>query len=195
MSLPWIRTVGYVRRMSSVTKRFHAGRAAITFGAIILVLAISITLHAFKVSVPASPVSGISTLPALTLPGLNGRQQNIAGYRGRPLFVNMWATWCPPCRAEIPDLERLYEAKKSTGFAVLGVDQGQEASPVAAFVSDYRLTYPILLDTSERLSAELGSNGLPTTLVYNRAGRLVDVITGMMAPDVMQAELEKATAQ
>lgn len=181
--------------MSSVISRFDAVRTAITLGVVILILAIAIAFHLINGTTNALGSSGISSLPNLTLPDLNGTQANIADYRGRPLFVNMWATWCPPCRAEIPDLQRLYNSEKGTGFAVVGVDQGQDAAPVAMFVSSYRLTYPILLDKSEELTSALGSNGLPTTLVYDRAGKLVDVVTGTMTPEVMRAEHEKAVTR
>lgn len=145
--------------------------------------------------VSPAPASGIAVVPALAFPDLRGAAQPLSNYRGRPLFVNMWATWCPPCRAEIPDLERLYQTERRTGFTVVGVDQGQDAEPVADFASDYRLTYPIVLDKNQELNARVGAEGLPTTLVYNRAGKLVDVVTGAMTREVMRAELQKAESR
>lgn len=181
--------------MSSVISRLSVKRTLITLAAGMLVIGVVLLLHRPNTTSSAPGSSGRASLPNLAFPDLNGSEQNLSDYRGRPLFVNMWATWCPPCRAEIPDLQRLFTSEKQSGFTVLGVDQGQDAEPVSMFVSDYKLTYPILVDKSEQLSSSLGSSGLPTTLVYDRAGKLVDVVIGMMTPGVMQAELEKATTE
>lgn len=150
----------------------------------------------------AAPTEGSSSdrptvlaLPNLSLPDLQGRPQNLGAFRGHPVFLNMWATWCPPCRAEIPDLEDLYAVNRSKGFLVVGVDQGQDAAPVASFVADDAVNYPVLLDKDQTLSRTAGAQGLPTTLVYDRRGRLVDEVTGMMTPQIMQVELHKAESE
>ena len=152
----------------------------------------SSAMSAPATSTGATEASSTLVLPNLTFPDLQGHPQNLTAFRGHPVFLNMWATWCPPCRAEIPDLEELYAVNHAKGFVVIGVDQGQDATPVSSFVTSYSVNYPIVLDQHQTLSQLAGVNGLPSTLVYNRKGKLVDEVTGMMTPQAMQLEFQKA---
>jgi thiol-disulfide isomerase/thioredoxin len=178
--------------MPSTTRPFQAVRLAIGLAALGAIAVAALVLLNRPHVRSATDVAGPLTLPALSFPGINGGMHALSSYRGHPLFINMWATWCPPCRAEIPDLERLYRAERHSGFLVVGVDQGQAAGPVGAFVANEAMTYPVLLDQRQALSTSFALDGLPSTLVYNRAGRLVDVVTGMMTADMMRTELDKA---
>jgi peroxiredoxin len=108
----------------------------------------------------------------LTLPDLNGKEWNLRSLRGKVVLVNFWATWCPPCRKEIPDLEILYSQFQELGFVVLGISD-EEAGKVAPFVEEQNIKYPILLDKGRQVNELFGVEGIPKSFVYDRDGKLV----------------------
>lgn len=108
--------------------------------------------------------------PSFSVPQLGGGTSELAAHRGRVLVMNLWATWCPPCRAEMPDLQRLYDAYKNRNVDVLGVDQGESAERVAAFAKSLGIRYPILLDQNQQYGRVYAALGLPTTIVVDPNG-------------------------
>ena len=88
------------------------------------------------------------------------------------VLVNFWATWCPPCRKELPDLEALYQRFGSRGFVILAISD-EEAGKVKPFVADQKLTYPVLLDPGRKVNELFQVEGIPKSFVYDRAGKLV----------------------
>jgi thiol-disulfide isomerase/thioredoxin len=113
--------------------------------------------------------------PALRLQDLDGQLTDLADLKGRVVLINYWATWCPPCRREMPSMERLSQALKSEAFSVLAVNVGEDADTIDAFTSqiDTELTFPILLDTRSRTMQAWGVAGLPTTFLVDKQGRIV----------------------
>lgn len=112
---------------------------------------------------------------------LGGGTGSLAQYRGHVVLLNLWATWCGPCRSETPALERLYRQDRKRGLIVLGVDQGESAATVAAFARDLNLTYPILIDQGQRYGGSYAAIGLPTTIVVNRDSKIVRGIDGELS--------------
>ncbi len=125
-----------------------------------------------------------------TAPKLHGGTGSLAQYRGRVVLVNLWATWCSPCRSETPSLERLYQQRRARGLVVLGVDQGESAARIAAFAREMKLTYPILIDEEQRYGRTYAAVGLPTTIVVNRAGRIVQGIDGELTFAAMREAVD-----
>ena len=113
--------------------------------------------------------------PVLKLKGLDGTPHDLAQLRGRVVLVNFWATWCPPCRREMPSMERLSQTLKGEAFSVLAVDVGEDADTIDAFTSQFDAmpTFPILLDTRSRTRQAWKVAGLPTTFLVDRQGRIV----------------------
>jgi peroxiredoxin len=107
-----------------------------------------------------------------TLTDLQGQAWTLSGLRGKVVLVNFWATWCPPCRKEMPDLETLYDRFKDQGLVVLAISD-EEATKVKPFVSQRGFTYPILLDPGRKVNDLYEVEGIPKTLVYDRDGKLV----------------------
>lgn len=113
------------------------------------------------------------------LPALDGTHVRLRSLRGKVILLNFWATWCSPCRYEMPSMETLYNRFKGQGFEVLAVSidsKGKEA--VASFAKELNLTFPILLDRDMAVMAQLGVRGLPTTYLLDRNGFIAQVAVG-----------------
>jgi peroxiredoxin len=106
------------------------------------------------------------------LPDLNGKTWELKKLQGKVVLVNFWATWCPPCRKELPDLEAIYQRFGPQGFVVLAISD-EEAAKVKPFVAQQKLTYPILLDQGRKVNDLFEVQGIPKTFVYNREGKLI----------------------
>jgi peroxiredoxin len=133
-----------------------------------------------------APPSGPAALagqqaPSFTVPQLGGGSSELAAHRGRVLVMNLWATWCPPCRAEMPDLQRLYESYKNKNVDVLGVDQGESAARVGAFAKSLGIHYPILLDQDQQYGRVYAALGLPTTIIVDPQGVVTRAFDGPLS--------------
>lgn len=109
---------------------------------------------------------------------LGGGSDSLAKHRGSVVVMNFWATWCPPCKEEMPALEQLYREGRPRGLVVLGIDQGESAKAAGTFVRDHGVTFPILLDEDQKYAASYVSIGLPTTVIVDRTGHVVKAIDG-----------------
>jgi peroxiredoxin len=107
-----------------------------------------------------------------TLADLGGKPWHLKDLEGKVVLVNFWATWCPPCRKEMPDLESLYMRFKDQGFVVLAISD-EETAKVTPFISERKITYPVLLDPGRKVNEEFQIEGIPKSFVYNRSGKLV----------------------
>ena len=122
-----------------------------------------------------APVTPPVAAPAFSLADMDGKSYALADYRGKVILLNFWATWCPPCRHEMPAMERLYQRLRDRGFVVLAVNQWEEPDLVFAYTGDLNVfpSFPILFDPVSSVSQEYGVKGLPTSFVIDRDGRLV----------------------
>ena len=124
-----------------------------------------------------------------------GNIHRLEDYRGKTIFLNFWATWCPPCRAEMPDIQKLYENSPTEGedaVIVLGVaapNMGQEGSKeeITAFLEENGYTYPVLMDTEGELFASYGIMSFPTTFMIDRDGNVFGYVSGMLSADMMDS--------
>jgi peroxiredoxin len=107
-----------------------------------------------------------------TLTDLQGKQWQLKDLRGKVVLVNFWATWCPPCRKEMPDLDTLFSKFKDQGFVVLAISD-EDAAKVSPFIAERKIGYPILLDPGRRVTESFKVEGIPKSFVYDRAGKLV----------------------
>jgi peroxiredoxin len=125
--------------------------------------------------------------PSFTVPRLGGGSGGLDAYRGRVVVMNLWATWCPPCRAEMPDLQRLYQTYRTRELVVLGVDQGESGSRAGAFANSLGIRYPILIDERQQYGRVYAALGMPTTIVIDRNGIVVRGYDGALSYDQMAA--------
>jgi peroxiredoxin len=129
-----------------------------------------------------------------TLTDLQGKTWTLRELRGKVVLVNFWATWCPPCLKEIPDLEALYERFKDNGFVILAVSDETEAK-VKPFVGKHMMTYPVFLDPSHKVIDFFQIDGIPKSFVYDRAGKLVAESIDMRTQKQFLAMLAQAGLQ
>jgi cytochrome c biogenesis protein CcmG/thiol:disulfide interchange protein DsbE len=108
--------------------------------------------------------------PALSLPNTSGVTESLEDYRGRVVLVNNWATWCPPCKAEMPTLQAYFEAHQSEGLTVIGIEAGESAAQVRAFADSLGVTFPMWVDTATASLAAFHNGSLPNSYVIDRAG-------------------------
>ncbi len=107
-----------------------------------------------------------------TVQDLQGKSWTLHELRGKVVLVNFWATWCPPCRKEMPDLEDLHRHFKDKGLVVLGISD-EPLEKLQPFIKEQRYSYPILMDVGRKVSTEFVIDGIPKTFVFDREGRLV----------------------
>lgn len=119
--------------------------------------------------------------PTYSAPSLSGGEVSLADYRGRVVMINIWATWCGPCRVEMPSIQEIYDRYREDGFTVLAVsiDQGGGVEQkVRGFVEEYELEFPVLLDPESRITRLFRTAGVPETFVIDREGRIVKRVIG-----------------
>ena len=126
-----------------------------------------------------------------TLDDLNGKPWTLRGFKGKVVLLNFWATWCPPCRKEMPDLESLYKRFGPQGFVILGVSD-EDAPVVQKFIAQQGITYPVLLDPGRKVNTLFQIEGIPKTFVYDREGKIVAQSIDMRTRGQFLEMLERA---
>lgn len=140
-----------------------------------------------------SPVSAVESAASknFVLQDMEGKQHTLAQYKGRWVIVNYWATWCPPCLEEVPDLVALYDSRKDKDVMLLGVVfDYQNVNEVTQYVDDMLMSYPIILGGEDAIRQIGKADVMPTTYIYNPRGELVKTKRGL----VTKAYLEKIIA-
>lgn len=135
---------------------------------------------------------GQDSRPAqLNFRDINGRYVRLSDYRGKVVLINFWATWCPPCKAEIPDLIRLQREYRSAGLQVIGVTYPpQELAAVRRFVRSMKMNYPVGLGTKKTKLLFTQSETLPMTIVIGKDGRVRDTIDGILLPEEFEQKIK-----
>ena len=135
--------------------------------------------------------------PGFTLQTLTGEQLSLSDFRGRPVLINLWASWCGPCRAEMPAIQRVYDRYRQDGFTVLAVNmtaQDSEAA-AAAFAAEYGLNFPILLDREGEVARLYENRALPSSFFVDEKGIIQEVVLGgPMAEALLRTRVEQLFA-
>ncbi|MEO5338866.1 MAG: TlpA family protein disulfide reductase [Magnetospirillum sp. WYHS-4] len=122
---------------------------------------------------PLHPVPGTPAAPDFALPDLDGKDWRLSAFKGRVAIVNFWATWCPPCRTEIPSMQRAWDKLKDHGVVMLAVHVGGNMDKIWTFVGDHGVRFPVLVDKDSRVANAWPMKGLPSTFVVDPQGRIV----------------------
>ncbi len=131
--------------------------------------------------------------PEFKLQDLDGNSVSLADYKGKVVFVNFWATWCPPCRAEIPHFVELVDKYGEDGFAILGisVDDPKDFKKIPEFKENYKINYPILLSNGKVTRDYGGIGGIPTTFVIDREGKVLGKIVGAKSKEQFEGIIKQ----
>ncbi|MCL4529259.1 MAG: redoxin domain-containing protein [Chloroflexi bacterium] len=125
------------------------------------------------VDISAVPAKVQFDAPSLSLADLNGVEHSLSDYRGQTVLVNLWATWCPPCKAEMPAIQDFYSKYQSEGFNVVAIEDGDPTTDVAAFVNQFGLTFTVLVDpTYQATDRAFKTANLPSSYVIDRNGQV-----------------------
>jgi len=113
----------------------------------------------------------------------------LSDYQGQPVLINFWATWCPPCREEMPLFSEFYLANQDSGFVILAVDVGEEWDLVADFAYEQNLPFPVLLDPDQQIADALRINAYPTSVLVGRDGKIKSVHVGMYTEKQLERDV------
>lgn len=165
------------------------------YAILVVLLLLAVSLAACGGTATSQPqAAGIdkgSVAVDFTLQTIDGAEVSPSQYRGSVVLINFWATWCPPCRAEIPDLEEAYQARKDDGLVVLGVSVEQTHESVVPFVESVGMTYPVLLDELGQVYRTYRAPGLPMSILLDEEG----VIRVRHVGQLTRSQLDKYLAQ
>jgi cytochrome c biogenesis protein CcmG/thiol:disulfide interchange protein DsbE len=129
--------------------------------------------------------------PDMRLPKLGGGEASLADFKGKPVVLNFWASWCDPCKDEAPALNRAQRKLERAGGTVVGVTVDDSSPDSEAFVKEFKIRFPSLRDVDGELGREYGRTGVPETFVIDREGRVVAISRGQIDDDFFDAHLPK----
>jgi peroxiredoxin len=137
---------------------------------------------------PTTPAG--ATAPDFALFSPEGQEIGLSDYEGQVILINWWATWCPPCKAEMPALNAFYETYQADGFVVLAVNSQEGASTVKDFIQNNGFTFPVLLDSQGQVMNRYHVRALPTSFIIDRQGVIQHIQTGEISPQQLEAIVE-----
>ena len=149
---------------------------------------------------PQAETDNAAAIPApdFTLQDQYGNVHTFSDYKGKTVFLNFWATWCPPCRAEMPEIQEIYEeyGENASDVIILGIaspNVGREGSAedIAAFLSENNYTYPVIMDTDGLIAYYYGISAYPTTFMIGTDGNIFGYVTGQITKDIMKSIIEQ----
>jgi cytochrome c biogenesis protein CcmG/thiol:disulfide interchange protein DsbE len=142
---------------------------------------------------PPAPQIG-HPAPDFSLNALDGGEVTLSDFRGQPIVLNFWATWCPPCRAEVPALQAASESFAGEAV-ILGVDVGENPATVQRFAEEHGVTYPVALDQSAQVAQAYRVRAFPTTYLIDERGVVVEIFTGPLNEPLIATRLNELSGQ
>jgi peroxiredoxin len=131
-----------------------------------------------------SPLTAVKLgdpMPDFTLPDASGQMVNFSDVsrQNKLVMINFWASWCTPCRMEMPQFERIYATKKGQGFTLLAVNEDREREKAVAYLKNKPVSFPVLMDKDGAVSKQFGVKALPTTILVGQDGKVIQVVEGV----------------
>ncbi|MGH4052192.1 MAG: TlpA family protein disulfide reductase [Clostridium sp.] len=128
--------------------------------------------------------------PDFKLKDLDGKELTLSDLKGKKVFLNFWATWCPPCKSEMPEIQKLYEETKDTDLVIVAVDIGEPLSEVKSFTSENKYTFKVLLDSDQSVAAKYEISSIPTSYFIDEDGNIISKFIGAMNIDKMKSYIK-----
>jgi len=161
------------------------GYAMIAAGALLSLLIVVLLILSTR-SQPLAPPKVGAPLGDFTLQNLNGENVSLKNYAGKTVLINIWASWCGPCRAEMPYLEEYYSAHRDQGFTILALNAGESRDTAAAYIEEIGATFPVVLDPRKEVVSQLGVNNYPTSILIGADGVVKAVRIGLLTPELLE---------
>lgn len=120
------------------------------------------------------------------LKDLNGKNVSLSDFKGKKVLLNFWATWCPPCRAEMPDIEKLYQENKDSDLVILGVNLGEDTQTVKSYIDKNKYNFNILLDSDQAVAIKYNIVSIPTSFFIDKEGNIIYKKVGAMSIEEMR---------
>lgn len=178
------------RNLGKSTKSLRGSTGIVIAGLGVLLLVISL-ISFLRPSQPngiSKPKMG-APMSNFELADIKDEWISLSDYRGQVVLINTWASWCPPCRAEMPDLNAFYNQYKDQGFVVLAINGGEAPATARAFTAEYGLDFPVLVDPDYRVMDGLMIDSFPTSIVVDRDGIVRGIRMGVHTPETLQNEV------
>lgn len=177
--------------MTASTARPSKRNPAFLVALLFIVLAPLAYLLFYVVSSGGTTGADRSAAPVdFTATTLDGQIVQLSSLRGQPVVLNFWASWCPPCRAEMPDFERVHQAYRAKGAVILGVNTSDQTPKAQAFLQEAGVSYPSLLDPQGQLATQFNAGSLPTTVFIDREGRVVKRRVGVVSAQQLATQID-----
>jgi len=158
----------------------------------VLLISVIITTLVFGgLSAGCAPAQGTRTgnlAPDFQLASLEGQTVSLSDFRGNPVLLNFWASWCGPCKSEMPYIQRMHEEWSGKGLVILAIDIGESSATVGEFVEKYALSFMVLLDTDQEVALKYNVRSIPTTFFIDKNGKIQDIKIGAFSS---KAEIER----
>lgn len=191
-------------RSAAVRKRERRQKEAAaqrqwTMFALIGAIALSLGFVAWAMSSsgPVSSSSGPASDGGIDFQAttLDGDRVSLSAYRGQVVMLNFWATWCPPCRAEMPTIQAAYDAHQQDGFMVLAVNNAESPAQIRPFADAFGLNFPIVLDQSAQLQRSFAIQGYPTSIFVDAAGEIYKTHSGLVTAADLNRYIDEGLAR
>ncbi len=124
------------------------------------------------------------------LKDLNGKELSLSDLKGKKVFLNFWATWCPPCRAEMPEIEKIYQETKNSDLVIVAVEIGEPLNTVKTFIDSNKYNFKVLLDSDQSVSSQYGITAIPASYFIDAEGNIISKNVGAMNIDQMKAYIK-----
>ena len=125
------------------------------------------------------------------LKDLNGKEVSLSDFKGKKVFLNFWASWCPPCKAEMPDIENLYVETKDSDLVILTVNLGEDKTTAKSFIDKNKYNFTVLLDLDQSTAKQYNIAAIPTSFFIDKEGNIVSTIKGGMTLEQMKTHISK----
>jgi len=143
---------------------------------LLVILASGILVTGCSASVEAPEIG--KAAPGFQLTDIDGQSISLSDFRGEPVLLNFWATWCGPCRSEMPYIQEVYDERSEPGLVILAINIGESLTTVEEFMQDYNLSFPVLLDLEGNVAEKYNIRGIPTTYFIDSDGIIRDIMIG-----------------
>lgn len=130
------------------------------------------------------------TAQDFTLVDLEGNKVSLSDFKGKKVFLNFWATWCPPCKSEMPEIEKVYQETKDSDLVILAVEIGEPLDTVKTFIDDNNYNFKVLLDSDQAVATNYGISAIPTSFFIDEQGNIVSKKIGAMTYDEMKEYID-----